>query len=210
MDETLPISGPVHNEDVSKPLSKLGDCALAARMGVPNLAEDPRDPQSDNFAVCEVLGGPLFERFHALMHQIEIAEELLHRASEIEPQFAARFDSAFVMLRWCLPVAVTDVVYRAHIDELLNRIGRNESLEAGTRAEVLILLCTAGVHKGLSSRSAALFAQLFEQLFGKPLPGSNDSEHPADTTGTHDLFVELSRRLAQSWRKVKAQGDHTC
>ncbi|MFL6600744.1 MAG: hypothetical protein ACJ8R9_05380 [Steroidobacteraceae bacterium] len=208
MHEIVPVSGTVPNEGISKPSGEARDQGRAAETPAPR-PNDPRSALLDNPALREIMGQPFLERRQVLMEQIEIAEDMVRRASERQPQFAARFERTFVMLRWCQPSVVTEAVYRAHVDELLNRIGRNESLKSGTRAEVLTLLCIVGADRGLSGSNLALFAQLFEAVFGQPLPGLKDPEIPKETAKAGELLAELSRRLAQVWRDV-TEGEITC
>jgi hypothetical protein len=202
MPEIVPVSGPVRDEDISKPPGESGDAVRPP--------DDPWSALLGNPVLREIMGQPLLERLPALLQQIDIAEDMIRRASEREPQFADRFDGAFVMLGWCQPTVVTAALYRAHVDELLNRIGRNESLKSGTKAEVLTLLCLVGVDRGLSGSNLALFAQLFEQVFGQPLPGLRDLEIPKETAKTHELLAELSRRLALAWRDLNEKGELAC
>jgi hypothetical protein len=208
MQEIVPVSGTVRDEAISKAPEQVGDQVRAAE--TPSAGpDDPRPSPLDNPALREIMGQPFVERFQALMRQIEIAEDMIRRRSEREPQFAERFDRAFVMLRWCQPSVVTEAVYRAHVDELLNRIGRHEGLQPGTRAEVLTLLCIVGMDRGLSGSNLALFAQLFEECLGRPLPGLKNPETPGQTAKAHELLAELSRRLAQVWRDV-TEGELAC
>jgi len=104
-----------------------------------------------------------------------------------------------------LPVRVSDMLYRAHLDELYGRMPETPvapTTEQGwlmltrlTRAEVVGLLCETSLRHPLGSYDAFLYEYTFRQLF----PGADIANDPCDPFPTVGPRVEQAKRDLAEW-----------
>jgi hypothetical protein len=157
---------------------------------------------TDLKALFEEIGaGSLFGTLQSVFDQMAIAE------AEIKC-FTARFPGnhvdirrAFVQLRWMLKVPVPEVVYQAHVRELLTRVVNDQSLMRGTKAEVLMLLSAASQIAPLSIRKMALYLKLFDELY----PHAFDHEPVViqePWVGSSDELLETLRHKTKTDRRL--------
>jgi hypothetical protein len=163
----------------------------------------------ENGVVREALGEDLAQCLRSTFEQITVAEELLSEAKQQHPESAALLDRQFVKLRWWIPEAVRDVVYRDHVRELLLRVVKGESLQPGTRAEVLTLLCSVAKRNGLSRQTGALFGWLFGQVAQMRLPAAQRMAEKQTDAERDQLLAELRQQLVADWRELRPLSDET-
>lgn len=92
---------------------------------------------------------------------------------------------------------VTDVLYRHHSLEMLNRALNGDDLRTASRAEVLMYLNRKNQSEPLNRVELALYAMLSREICGQdsdinyeePWPGSAD-----------ELFIQLGTHLMKEWR----------
>lgn len=113
----------------------------------------------------EIGAGALFGTLQSVFDQMAIAEAEIKRFTARFPGNHVDIRRAFVQLRWMLKVPVPEIVYRAHVRELLTRVVNDQSLMRGTKAEVLMCLSEASQIAPLGSRKVALYLKLFDELY---------------------------------------------
>lgn len=113
----------------------------------------------------EIGAGWLLGTLQSVFDQMAIAEQEIKHFMAHFPGNHVDIQRAFVQLRWLLKVPVPEVVYRAHVRELLTRVVNDQSLMRGTKAEVLMLLSAASQVAPLGTRKIALYLKLFDELY---------------------------------------------
>lgn len=190
------------NECASEPLfpSSPGDkCQTASQAGdSPSSMEDP--------FVRQIVGEELTQVVEAALQHIEVAFAMVEEASTQNPQFERRYEESFELFRWCLPVRVTELGYRAHVRELLERLAREESLRGGTKAEVLTLLCSLGPDQPLDAATRVLLERLFEEVTQCPFPETKLEVTEALDHESSERYRELAQRMIQVWREHGLEG----
>lgn len=159
-------------------------------------------------ALREVLDGPLSNAIEECFQRMEIAEEAIQRFTDDHPERRDEINRAFGALCWQLPVRAHDRVFRAHVEELLQRVVDRASLEEATRAEVLMLLSEGSLIAPLGPQRAALFVTLFKEVWGEaaPLGGEVVINEPWKGASA-ELLDELRRKFRAKSRKLKREGD---
>lgn len=113
--------------------------------------------------------------------------------------------AAFALL---LPGALVDYqpgLYRAHCQELLERIELGEDTRPGTRAEVLAAMMVAAGAAPLGSEGLALVERLFGELLPVELERLLSGRVATERwEGQVDAdLVEARRKLAKPWRELR-------
>jgi hypothetical protein len=119
----------------------------------------------------EIGAGGLLGTLQSALDQMAIAEQEIKRCTERFPGNRVDIRRAFVQLRWVLETPIPEVVYRAHVQELLTRVVNDQSLMRGTKAEVLMLLSHASQMAPLPTRHVALYVMLFDELYPQAFAG---------------------------------------
>lgn len=158
----------------------------------------PRIPD----AMRELLGEAA-NVIESTFRQIEIADELIRRASRRHPHRVEPLRRSFLAMRWQLKsFSVTDELFTAHVTELLDRVVRGEKLAPGTCAEALAALSNTSLKGPFRQQPSALFEELFRQIyphrtqgepryFAEPWPGASK-----------DMLTDLRRQLAAPERDI--------
>jgi hypothetical protein len=105
------------------------------------------------------------------------------------------------------PVRISDLLYRAHVAELVSRFPDRcdidprsgaiwKHLEQLTRAEVIGLLCEASLRHPLGYYDTFMYEMLFRQLFPGVPTGRDETTDPFPNIGER---LERARRDAQEW-----------
>jgi hypothetical protein len=137
-------------------------------------------------------------------NRIEIATETIKRFVEAYPGHASALNRAFMSLRWEIPGPVPDELYRAHAEELLQRVLEHESLEVGTRAEALIALSKFSLRGPLVPQYAALSEKLFLEIFGpESIPGGGPMLQESWQGASEQLLNELLQRIRVPSRQLQ-------
>lgn len=113
--------------------------------------------------MMEILG-PIGSVIEECFRRMSLAEAAIKRSCRRHPTQAKRINRAFGILCWQLPERVTDQIFIAHMDELLQRVVDGQSVSEATRAEALVFLNTASLRAPMAQQAAALYAQLFQEL----------------------------------------------
>lgn len=134
---------------------------IAMRVGLTRAA-----PQEMQPIVRQVLGEAACSAFESEFHLIEIAEQTIKRFVNRYPSHASMLNQAFLALQWHLRKPVRDELYRAHVQELLQRVVEHKRLDEGTRAEALVAISDTSLRAPLAYQFAAVAEKLFLEIFG--------------------------------------------
>jgi hypothetical protein len=151
--------------------------------------------------------GPAFEDMAEVFRRIKIADEAIKAFAKRSPFHESALDRSFLALRWQLPGTVPDRVYRAHVEELLQRVIAGESLVEGTRAEVMFALSGTTLIAALGQQAAALYKQLFSEIWGADSSFTQPVSREPWPGALNELLHELRRRVRLPERKLKPEGD---
>lgn len=106
-----------------------------------------------------------------------IAEEEIAKAKKLYPRKAKRIHTAFKVL--CPSAALKGFsveLYRAHVQELIERVARKEDTRPGTKAEILACMSTTSAAAPFNQMGFALAMRLFKDLY----PQVKHDELPAE------------------------------
>lgn len=151
-----------------------------------------------------MLGEAACSAFESEFHLIEIAEQTIKRFVDRYPSHASLLNRAFLALQWQLRMPVRDELYRAHAQELLQRVVDHKPLEEGTAAEALVAISDISLRIPLVSEYAALAEKLFLEIFGPDAIGGPDQPmfHEPWLGALEELLNELRRRIRVPSRQL--------
>lgn len=118
----------------------------------------------DNEFVQEVLGKDLGYGLVNSLNRTAIAEPMLEDAMRQHPECAALLNGQLKTLEWWIPRRVSEMLYRDHVLELLQRVVEGQAVKPATRAEVLTLLCDLAKRDLLNRQTEAVFGCLFSEV----------------------------------------------
>lgn len=93
------------------------------------------------------------------MNFIEIADCAIREAIQRHPEAADRLNECFMLLR--PPSMMQPLFYRAHCDQLLERVACGGDVAACTDAELLVALADTSLKAPMNTEGASLYAYLF-------------------------------------------------
>ena len=129
--------------------------------------------------------------------QIEIADELIRRASRRHPHRAEPLSRSFLAMRWQLEsFSVTDELFTAHVTELLERVVKGEKLASGTCAEALAALSHTSLKGPFTQQPSALFEELFRQIYPRWMQGEPSYFAEPWPGASKEMLRDLRRQLA--------------
>lgn len=129
--------------------------------------------------------------------QIEIADELIRKASRRHPHRAEPLRRSFLAMRWLLKsFSVTDELYTAHVTELVERVVSGEKLAPGTRAEALAALSHTSLKGPFTQQPSALFEELFCQIYPRRTQGEPRYFAEPWAGASKEILTDLRRQLA--------------
>lgn len=110
-----------------------------------------------------------------------------------------------IVFRACVPSPVlteygSDILYRAHVVELVQRFKRGESPVPGTKAEVVAGLMLTGLRAPLRSGALALVVSLLEDIAPEIVARGDWPDREEWPGQLREQFVAAQRRLAQADR----------
>jgi hypothetical protein len=157
--------------------------------------------------IREILG-PVGTCLTDCFHRMTLAEDAIKRFCAKYPRHAPRLNRAFGILNWRLPERVRDRIYKAHLDELLQRVVDGDSVSAGTRAEVLVFLSSASLCAPFGQQAVAAFGQLFREILGAEAHFEDD-RYPREPwcDASEELIADLRQRLSAEDRTDPTKGD---
>jgi len=147
----------------------------------------------------ELLGLRLSDTLDRLFRAMEIAEEEIAKAQERWPEKKEELWGAFRYLSvgtCTIPEGYADQVYRAHCQEILERVVRGQPLEPGTDAECMVALCEMSQVTPLHSPAVCLYRKLFERRLGYD-PSPEVASFEEWTGSSRELESELRKKLAR-------------
>jgi hypothetical protein len=156
----------------------------------------------DATAVLTGLVSATLHELEPLFDAMARAEEEIEAAQHRHPAAADRIWNSFSLLRPTQPLMRTEMVYRAHCRELLDRVARGDDTRPGTTAECCAALSEASLRAPLRSSGVGLYARMW-RLAGPPATALTDvSNHYEALDGSliDDHEAWLRRRLRQDWR----------
>lgn len=98
-------------------------------------------------------------------------------------------------------VHFTDVVYRAHVRELVQRALDDESLVPATKAEVMLVLSQGSLTAPLNAQHTALYEELFKDIFGHYVRPDDVTREPY-AGATAELLHTLRQKCRKEERKL--------
>jgi hypothetical protein len=129
------------------------------------------------------------------------AEEEIDAATRRHPA-ADRIQRSFPLLRPTTAQMRTEVVYRSHCRELLDRVAVSEDTRPGTAAECCLALSETSLHVPLRTSAVGLYARMWRLAGLPPAPLTDASEHYEALDGAliDDNEAWLRHKLRQDWR----------
>lgn len=128
---------------------------------------------------------PILAHCRTVFDLTDIAEQEIKVAKRRWRRHAKRLEASFLLL--CPTPGMTALapsVYRAHAQELLERVAKGEDLVPGTEAEVMMVLSAGSLKAPLDQVHGALYERIFagvfpwlvdcKPVFSEPWPGACD------------------------------------
>jgi hypothetical protein len=178
--------------------SALGREALERQLRESIDADDPQDSEqlAQLRTFVPLVGPDLGETIRDQTRQRELAMDVAVERMIRAARYFTFFPKLLPCLVWQLPARVTDQVYRAHVEELLDREMALQRLQPGTRAEVLTLVGSSVACGPVDADIANVFLVLCWEVLGDSFCAAHGlPRKPSWTPETWQLFQELSRRL---------------
>ena len=159
--------------------------------------------------VRDILGSGLASVLESTFSKMEIAEDEIARArgGKTAPD---RSDPLWCSFKLMAPyIEMTDVAYRVHCRELLERVAAGEDTRPGTDGEIMMVLSETSMQAPLTHAATTL--QL--RLFARRLPNEAKRADLVDELenleavsshrrGADELEAESRRKLAQPERRI--------
>ncbi|MEV1109959.1 hypothetical protein AB0I95_15075 [Micromonospora sp. NPDC049751] len=123
--------------------------------------------------VTDLEGGlaPLFEA-------MEWSEDEIRSAQRRHPDAADRIYHSFILLQPKHDLLMrSELLYRAHCRELLDRVARNEDTRLGTAAECIAVLRDTSLVGPLNMAGTGLYFRLWRVAGLPPIKGATDNMH---------------------------------
>lgn len=154
--------------------------------------------------IAEILKN-LTEQTNDIFGIMASAEDEITAAMQRHPEHSDLLFGTFVALRPYFPFC-SDMLYRRHCHELLERVPLNQDLRTPTRAEMVELLQRVSAFIPFHSHAGALYRLIFEELFPGKLAEATDGvetlneRFPGETDG---LRAEIAQELSKITNKRK-------
>jgi hypothetical protein len=159
-------------------------------------------------AASELLGAPFREVVDALA-QVQWAEEEITDACRRHPAVADRLFHAFPLLVPTAPSMRTEMVYRVHCREILERLASGVDTRPGTDAEMAITCCEMSQRAPMSTAGAATYMRVWRRAFPCTDVFDEHAVHYEHVAGAEAdrLEREMRHKLAAPGRRLV---DLTC
>ncbi|GEM29130.1 hypothetical protein NN3_01370 [Nocardia neocaledoniensis NBRC 108232] len=162
-----------------------------------------------------VAGSEFTQTLFAIFSQLEWAEDEIRRAQHRHPDVADVLHHSFPLLTATEERMATEFVYRAHAQELLDRVATGVSTKPGTSVEVVLSLMRASLVTPLNTTAFGLYVRMWRQAGLPEVNGLGDdvSRHyeAVNASGIDEFEATARRKLAQSSRVltlVACEGRH--
>jgi hypothetical protein len=175
---------------------------------------DPATPINGDVpgSLDDLLPGGFMEVFDAAMSSMAIAEGLIEELSREHPESADLIWHSFSLLRPTHDLMhKTDMIYRSHCREILQRVIDGADTRPGTAAECCIVCCKTSQIAPLTVAGVGTYMRMW-QAAGLPDTGAGVSaeHHEAIRGPAIDEHERMMRRkLAQPWRKLPSVIEHS-
>lgn len=145
--------------------------------------------------------GPIFE-------QMEWAEEEIDQAQGRHPAQASLLWTTFRLFVPTSDLMRTELVYRSHCRELLERVAAGEDARPGTNAELAIACCETSQLAPMTTAGAGLYMRVWARAFpDQPLVDNEEQlghYEALESRAIDDHEAVLRRKLSQPWRRLDA------
>ena len=145
--------------------------------------------------------GPIFS-------DMETAEDEISAAQRRHPDTADRIWRSFKLLVPSSDLLTrNELVYRAHCQELLDRVAADADTRPGTAAECCIALCETSLQVPLNTAAAGLYSRMWKQAGLPPAELADAGVHyeALEATQIDTYETDLRRRLSQPDRVLPPQ-----
>jgi len=160
----------------------------------------------------DLLPGGFMQAFDAAMNSMEIAEGLIEELSKEHPEHADLIWHSFGLLRPTHDLMhKTDMIYRSHCREILQRVIDGADTRPGTAAECCIVCCETSQIAPLTVAGVGAYMRMW-QAAGLPDTGASVSaeHHEAIRGPAIDEHERMMRtKLSQPWRKLPSIIEHS-
>lgn len=158
---------------------------------------------------------PYFRGIYSELAMIELAEDEIDQAQARHPEAADLIKSCFLPLKPSQFLnGAPDMVYRAHVRELLDRVAQGQPLAPGTGVEIMMVLKECSFIAPLNSDATGLYLKLFQDAFGQEMAGKMlkaavmDLPKPSYRGAWDEYLDTLRRKTADSWRAENWDKQH--
>ncbi|MDG4783274.1 hypothetical protein O7614_26800 [Micromonospora sp. WMMD961] len=131
------------------------------------------------------------------------SEDEIQAAQRRHPDAADRIYHSFILLQPQHDLLMrSELLYRAHCRELLNRVARNEDTRPGTAAECIAVLRDTSLVGPLNMAGTGLYFRLWRAAGLPPISGATDNMHYEALAGSaiDGAEAELRKKLRQADR----------
>jgi hypothetical protein len=144
-----------------------------------------------------------------LFDAMQWAEDEIDAAKRRHPAAVDRIWRSFLLLRPSSPLMRTEVVYRSHCRELLDRVAAGQDTRPGTAAECCLALSETSLKVPLRSSAVGLYARMWRLAGLPPAPITDLTEHYEAIDGAliDDNEAWLRNKLRQDWRVLRPAGE---
>lgn len=162
-----------------------------------------------NELLREVLGPTMERATREAFDFMEVAEGEIAAAKERWPLQAPVLDACFLTLRPCADLfrSKGDRLYRKHCGELLDRVAEGGDCREPTKAELACVLCNMSQVAPLERNAAALYTNVFRDLFPDKAFADDDYLYQGTWEGAvGDLERDMRRKLKRAIDRTLPEG----
>lgn len=157
----------------------------------------------------ELLGSDLAGELTRTFAQMEWAEEEIEKARRRHRAHSDRIYHSFSLLTPTHERMATEMVYRSHCRELLERVAASQDTRPGTAAEVCVVCCESSMLAPLTETAAGLYGRMWKAAGFPGHQWEDRQEHHEALSASliDDAERETRRKLTVADRKL---GDIEC
>lgn len=183
---------------------------VAAKTRKPVKSSDALPELTAHPEVRALLGDSFMAAFESTMTIMGWGEDHIEKFSRAHPEHADRLWHSFTLIRPTLDLMGSEIVYRAHCTEIIERVISGEDTRPGTSAECCIACCETSQLAPLTTAATGLYFRVWAKA-GLPPIDEHTREHyeaiKAEVIDEHERH--LRRKLAQDWRTLPKVIEHT-
>jgi hypothetical protein len=160
--------------------------------------------------VRALLGDSFLDAYESTMRFMGWGEDHIDAMCRSHPEHADRIWHSLKLLRPTADLMRTEMVYRAHCTEILERVIAREDTRPGTAAECCIACCETSMLAPLTPAGTGLYLRLWAKA---GLPGMDDiAREPYEALRGKAIDEHervLRRKLKQDWRTLPEVIEHS-